>query len=266
MVMTQAMPQLMLQVRDLAFGFPSHTVGRGVSFSLAAGEVLCVLGPNGGGKTTLFRTVLGLLKKHSGAVTLENDSIESLPRDEIARRAGYVPQGHSAYFAFTLREFVLMGRTSRMGAFSAPGSRDREVAEGALEALGIAQLADRPVTEVSGGERQLALVARALAQQPRLLVMDEPTASLDFGNQIRVLQKVTELAATGISILFSSHDPDHALLSAHRALLLGEGRALEIGAPKDVIRSDTLERLYGVPIRILETASGERACLPALRR
>jgi iron complex transport system ATP-binding protein len=260
------MAQLMLQVRDLAFGFPGHTVGRDVGFSLAAGEVLCVLGPNGGGKTTLFRTVLGLLKKHSGAIVLENEPIESLPRGEIARRAGYVPQGHSAYFAFTLREFVLMGRTSRMGAFSAPGRHDREVAEDALEALGIAQLAERAVTEVSGGERQLALVARALAQQPRLLVMDEPTASLDFGNQIRVLQKIGELAASGISILFSSHDPDHALLAAHRALLLGEGRALELGAPKEVIRSDTLERLYGVPIRILETQTGERACLPALRR
>jgi iron complex transport system ATP-binding protein len=260
------MAQAMLQVRDLAFGFPGHTVGRDVGFSLAAGEVLCVLGPNGGGKTTLFRTVLGLLKKHFGAIALENEPIESLPRGEIARRAGYVPQGHSAYFAFTLREFVLMGRTSRMGAFSAPGRRDREVAEDALEALGIAQLAERAVTEVSGGERQLALVARALAQQPRLLVMDEPTASLDFGNQIRVLQKIGELAASGISILFSSHDPDHALLAAHRALLLGEGRALELGAPKEVIRSDTLERLYGVPIRILETQTGERACLPALRR
>ncbi len=168
----------MLELRALAFGFPGRTIGRDVSFSLAAGEILCVLGPNGGGKTTLFRTLLGLIRKHSGFIGLEGNAIENLSREEIARRAGYVPQGHSAYFAFTLREFVLMGRTSRLGAFAAPGKSDRQVAERALESLGIAQLADKPVTEVSGGERQLALVARALAQEPRLLVMDEPTAGL----------------------------------------------------------------------------------------
>ncbi len=255
----------MLELRALAFGFPGRTIGRDVSFSLAAGEILCVLGPNGGGKTTLFRTLLGLIRKHSGFIGLEGNAIENLSREEIARRAGYVPQGHSAYFAFTLREFVLMGRTSRLGAFAAPGKSDRQVAERALESLGIAQLADKPVTEVSGGERQLALVARALAQEPRLLVMDEPTAGLDFGNQIRVLGKISELAATGISILFSSHDPDHALLSAHRALLLGEGRALEIGAPQQVIRTETLKRLYGVDVQVVAIEGGRHTCLPALR-
>jgi iron complex transport system ATP-binding protein len=254
----------MLEVRELSFGFPRRTVGSGVSFSLARGEVLCVLGPNGGGKTTLFRTILGLLDKHSGHIAFDGKAIEELSREQVARLAGYVPQGHSAYFAFTLREFVLMGRTSRLGAFSSPGRIDREIAERALESLGIGDLGGTPVTEISGGERQLALVARALAQEPQLLVMDEPTAGLDFGNQIRILEKITALAATGISILFSSHDPDQAFFCAQRALLLGEGRALEIGAPKDVIRSDTLERLYGVAIRIIETENGERACLPAV--
>src|SRR3989442_7924565 len=131
----------MLEVRSLAFGFPGRTVGRDVSFSLAPGEALCVLGPNGGGKTTLFRTVLGLLKKHSGYIGLDGNALEDLSREEIARRAGYVPQGHSAYFAFTLREFVLMGRTSHLGVFSMPGKADREIAERVLESLGIAQLA-----------------------------------------------------------------------------------------------------------------------------
>jgi iron complex transport system ATP-binding protein len=256
----------MLEVRALAFGFPGRTIGSGITFTLGRGEVLCVLGPNGGGKTTLFRTILGLLEKHSGYIGFDGEAIEELSRGQIARLAGYVPQGHSAYFAFTLREFVLMGRTARLGAFSSPRRIDRDIAQQALESLGIAHLGDKPVTEISGGERQLALVARALAQEPRLLVMDEPTASLDFGNQIRVLEKISELAATGISILFSSHDPDHAFLGAQQALLLGEGRALELGATKDVIRSDTLQRLYGVSIRIIETGNGGRACLPALHR
>ena len=256
----------MLEVRALSFGFPGRTIGRDVSFSLAAGESMCVLGPNGGGKTTLFRTILGLLPVKSGEVRLNERPLHLLDRAEIARAAGYVPQGHSAYFAFTLLEFVLMGRSARVGAFSSPGKADRAVAERALESLGIAALAGRPVTEVSGGERQLALVARALAQEPKLLVMDEPTASLDFGNQVRVLERILALAATGIAILFSSHDPDHAFLGAQRALLLGEGRVLELGAPKAVVRSDTLRRLYGVPVEVIEIQDDRRVCLPSLRR
>jgi iron complex transport system ATP-binding protein len=256
----------MLEARALAFGFPGRTIGRDVAFSLGAGETLCVLGPNGGGKTTLFRTLLGLLPKQGGEVEWNGRAIGTLSRNEIARVAGYVPQGHSAYFAFTLREFVLMGRTAHLGAFSAPGKADRAVAEHALESLGIAHLADQPVTEVSGGERQLALVARALAQEPRVLIMDEPTASLDFGNQVRVLERILALASGGIAILFSSHDPDHAFLGAQRALLLGEGRVLELGAPAAVIRADSLQRLYGVPVQVVPLEGGRHACLPSLAR
>jgi iron complex transport system ATP-binding protein len=255
----------MLEVKALAFGFPGRTIGRDVSFALGAGEVMCVLGPNGGGKTTLFRTLLGLLEPHGGAIFLESTSLKNLSRPDVARRVGYVPQGHSAYFAYSVREFVLMGRTAHLGLFSAPGRRDREVAARALESLGIAHLADQPVTEISGGERQLALVARALAQEPRLLVLDEPTASLDFGNQVRVLQRLGALAGSGISILFSSHDPDHAFLCARRALLLAEGRVLEIGAPRDVIRSDTLERMYRVSVQVVPLPDGMHTCLPAVR-
>ena len=257
---------MILEARSLAFGFSTRTVGSGVSFSLAAGEVLCVLGPNGGGKTTLFRTILGLLEPKDGDVLLEGQSVRALSRPRVARLVGYVPQGHSAYFAYTVREFVLMGRTAHLEIFSSPTKDDHAVAERSLESLGIAQLADRPITEISGGERQLALVARALAQQPKLLVMDEPSASLDFGNQVRVLERLARLAATGIAVLFSSHDPDHAFLVAQRALLLGEGRVLELGPPREVIRADSLERLYGVSIRILQTEDGRQACLPSLAR
>jgi len=255
----------MLEANALAFGFPGRTVGHDVSFSLAAGEVMCVLGPNGGGKTTLFRTLLGLLPPHGGSIALQGDALKTLSRREIARRVGYVPQGQVSGFAYTVLEVVLMGRTAHLGAFGTPGERDRRVAARALETLGIAHLAERPVTQVSGGERQLALIARALAQEPRLLVMDEPTASLDFGNQVRVLQSVSSLAASGISILFASHDPDHAFLAAHRALLLAEGRVVALGAPAEVIRADTLERLYQVKVSVVPVGGGH-TCLPALER
>lgn len=256
----------MLEVRELAFGFPGRTVGRDVSFALGKGEVMCVLGPNGGGKTTLFRTLLGLLPAHSGTILFAGDPLETLSRGEVARRVGYVPQGHSAYFAFTVREFVLMGRTAHVGAFASPSRNDLAVVSRVLASLEIEHLADRPVTQVSGGERQLALVARALAQEPRLLVMDEPTASLDFGNQVRILQRIRNLSGNGIAILFSTHAPDHAFLAATRVLLLAEGRALGIGAPQEVIRADTLERLYGVSVQVLPLPGGGHTCLPAVAR
>ncbi|HUJ88202.1 MAG TPA: ABC transporter ATP-binding protein [Burkholderiales bacterium] len=252
----------MLEVDSLAFGFAGRVVGQGIGFTLAAGEVMCVLGPNGGGKTTLFRTLLGLLPPLGGTVRVQGAPLEALTRTEIARRVGYVPQAHVGTFAFTVREMVLMGRTAHLGAFASPAARDREVAERAIASLGIEHLAHRPFTEISGGERQLALVARALAQDPVLLVMDEPTASLDFGNQLRVLDRIGELARRGIAVLFSTHDPDHAFLCAQRALLLAEGRALEVGAPREVIRPETLRRMYGVAVRIVDAGNGQHACLP----
>jgi len=256
----------MLAVDSLAFGYPRHTVGRDVSFTLGAGEVMCVLGPNGSGKTTLLRTLLGLLPLHEGKILFNGKDFSSFPRREIARFAGYVPQAHQPYFAYSVRDMVLMGRSAHLGTFSTPAAHDREVAARVLESLGISQLADRPVTEISAGERQLALVARALAQEPRLLVMDEPTASLDFGNQVRVLERIAALAGGGISILFSTHDPDHAFLAAQRALLLSEGRVLALGTPREVIRADTLQRLYHVAVRVVPLEGGGHTCLPALRR
>jgi len=255
----------MLAVESLAFGYPQRTVGRDVSFTLDAGEVMCVLGPNGSGKTTLLRTLLGLLPPHSGQILFHQKSLFSLSRAEIARTAGYVPQAHQPYFAYSVRDMVLMGRSAHLGTFSMPGAHDREVAARVLESLGIAPLAERPVTEISAGERQLALVARALAQEPRLLVMDEPTASLDFGNQVRVLERIAALAAGGISILFSTHDPDHAFVAAQRALLLAEGRVLALGTPREVIRADTLERLYHVAVQVVPLEGGGHTCLPCVK-
>ena len=150
----------MLAVESLAFGFPGRTVGRGVSFALETGEVMCVLGPNGGGKTTLFRTVLGLLPKHEGVIRLHDQEMENLSRSEIARRVGYVPQGHLGYFAFTVREFVLMGRTAHLGLFSVPGRKDGEISDRSLESLGIAhregEVADMPLRHIADAPRDLA--------------------------------------------------------------------------------------------------------------
>jgi iron complex transport system ATP-binding protein len=254
---------VMLEARGLGYGYPGRAVGRDLDLALGAGEVLCVLGPNGGGKTTLFRTLLGLLEAQAGEVRLQGEPLDALPRGEVARRMGYVPQGHTAQFAFTVRDVVLMGRTAHVGLFAAPGAADRAAAERAIEALGIGELAERVVTELSGGERQLAMIARALAQGARLLVLDEPTASLDFGNQVRVLRELRRLAADGYAVVFSSHDPGQAFLAASGVLLLVRGGALRQGTPEDVITADNLRQVYGVDVRVT-AVDGVRACLPVL--
>jgi len=176
---------------------------------------------------------------------------------------GYVPQVHGAQFAFTVREAVLMGRTAHIGMFAAPSAADRDAAEGAIQALGIGALAERVITELSGGERQLAMIARPLAQGARALVLDEPTASLDFGNQVRVLREIRRLAAEGYAVVFSTHDPGQAFLAASRVLLLARGGARRQGTPAEVITADNLHDVYGVEVRVA-ALEGVRVCMPVL--
>ncbi len=257
-----------LDVQDLAFGYAGKEVGRGVSFSLAGGEVLCLLGPNGGGKTTLFKTVLRLLAPHGGRVDVDGDSVAGWSRLRLARVFGYVPQAQLGVFPFTVAEIVLMGRTAHIGPFATPSRGDRAVAEEMLAALGIGHLGPRPYTEISGGERQLTLIARALAQRPAILVMDEPTASLDFGNQVRVLAEIEQLARRGIAVMLSTHDPDHAFLCAHRVALLHRGRLARLGPPAEVITRETLREVYGVEVTVTELPRADgrvaRVCVPTL--
>jgi iron complex transport system ATP-binding protein len=257
-----------LDVQDLAFGYPGKEVGRGVTFALAGGEVLCLLGPNGGGKTTLFKTVLRLLAPWQGRVAVDGESVEAWTRPRLARVFGYVPQAQLGVFPFTVAEIVLMGRTAHLRPFATPSRGDRAIAEEMLGVLGIGHLASRPYTEVSGGERQLTLIARALAQQPAILVMDEPTASLDFGNQVRVLGEIERLARRGIAVMLSTHDPDQAFLCAQRVALLHQGRLARLGAPEAVITRESLREVYGVEVTVTEVTRADgrtaRVCVPTL--
>jgi iron complex transport system ATP-binding protein len=256
---------------NLAFGYADKLVGRSATVALAAGEVLCLLGPNGGGKTTLFKTMLGLIPPCGGRVTLDGADIATLSRAELARLVGYVPQAHAGYFPFSVRDIVLMGRTAHVGLFATPSARDRDIAARALAGLGIEHLIDRVYTRISGGERQLVLIARALAQEPKFLVMDEPTASLDFGNQVRVLERIKALAGQGIGVLLSTHDPDHAFLCADRVALLHQGELAQVGPPDEAITAENLRWLYNVDVEIVTIASTpggrpRRVCVPALSR
>lgn len=255
-----------LEAKHLDFGYSGKRVGSDVSLAVEAGEVLCLLGPNGSGKTTLFKTLLGLLSSQGGQVLIDGADLAALRREEVARRVSYVPQAHAAFFPYTVREIVLMGRTAHLGVFSSPSRRDHEVALAAIERMRLAHLADSVYTRISGGERQLALIARALAQDAHIVVMDEPTANLDFGNQVRVLEHIQSLALSGIGVLLSTHDPDQAFLCAKRVAMLHEGRLVRLGTPAEMITPDSLKQIYGVEVavtRVKMDGGGERpVCIP----
>lgn len=254
----------MLEARDLAIGHGRRVVLSGLNLRLAPGQVLCLLGPNGGGKTTLLRTLLGLIPPLAGGVTLDGRALQKLSRREVAQRIAYVPQAAQGGFAYPARAVVAMGRAARLGLFAAPGAADHAAAEAALQRLSIAHLADRPVTELSGGERQLVLIARALAQGGSAIILDEPTASLDFGNQALVLREVRALAQRdGLAVLMTTHQPDHALLLADAVMLVSAGGAAGPAPPDALITPETLRAAYGVEAAI-GTLGARRVVAPLI--
>jgi len=254
---------VILEAANLTIGYRDRVVGRELSVALAGGEVLALLGPNGGGKTTLLKTLLGLIRPHAGQIRLGGRPLGAYSARERARLVAYVPQFHAPTFAFTVETMVVMGRTAHGGLFGRPSAADHAVARRVLDRIGIAHLADRPYPMISGGERQLALLARALAQEPRFIVLDEPTASLDFGNQGKVLREIRGLAASGLGVMFTTHDPNHALRAADRAFLLRDGRRIAEGSVRTVLTRAQLETLYGAPVeRLVDMATGAAAFLP----
>jgi iron complex transport system ATP-binding protein len=252
-----------LAIDQLAFGYDRRKIGEAPSLALAPGQVLCLLGPNGGGKSTLLKTLIGLLPPLAGAIRFDGDDTASWPPRRRALALGYVPQSGAGQFSFTVGEMVLMGRAAHHGAFAVPGEHDHSIATQALETLGIAALADRDWLRLSGGERQLALIARALTQEARLLVLDEPTANLDFGNQVRVLAELRRLARQGLAIIFATHHPEQAFACADRVAVLHDGFLEPSGTPAEIITAETMRRVYGIEVEIIAVGEGSlRMCLP----
>lgn len=255
-----------LVVDDVSCGYGGRPVLEHVGFQLEPGSVTAILGPNGVGKTTLFKAALGFLPLETGSVTIDGGKIADMSRSEIARAIAYVPQIQNIPFAYTVEEAVLMGRAPHLKLLQQPGPEDRRIAREALETMGIARLAKKTCTEVSGGELQMVSIARALAQQPRYLVMDEPTASLDFGNQIHVLEHVIELTEGGIGVLMTTHDPEQAFSLKSDVVLLQRGRACRCGYYRDVLTEEALAETYGVDVLIRPIPYGGKSieCCMAL--
>ena len=252
-----------LTVKDLTYRYAKTAapVLQGISFSAESGDFLSVLGANGAGKSTLFRCLLGGLTDYTGAIALDGRDVRTLPRRETAEHIAYIPQIHRPTFGYSVLDTTLMGLTRQLSPFRSPTPEMEKQAMDALEQMGVALLAERNFATLSGGEQQLVLIARALCQQSDILVMDEPTSSLDYGNQLRVLERVRLLAWQGYTVLLSTHDPQHALRFSQKVLALSGGQVAAEGDTADVLTPELLRRLYGVEAVLLDTPYG-RALLP----
>jgi iron complex transport system ATP-binding protein len=255
--------ELTLEVKSLAFSYGNGPIFEDVSFSLRRGEVMCILGPNGAGKSTLIKCIAGILKPAAGSVSIMEEDTASLGAGGIARRIGYVPQQNEVVFPFTVLDFVMMGRAPHLSMFASPGAKDKEIAKKSLATVGLSSYAERPLASLSGGQSQMVLIARALVQQPSLLLLDEPTSHLDFGNQILVLETVQKLASTGMSVLMNTHMPDHAFLVGSRAAALTGGRLVAVGEVETVVTSKIMSSVYGIKVAVTEIENLRRkVCLP----
>lgn len=255
-----------LTVKDLKFGYGCFPVLKGIDFSFNKGELVCVLGKNGAGKSTLFRCILGLLKGYQGEVLIDGAECRRLSERELAGKIAYIPQNHDTAFSFSVLDMVLMGTTASLPRFAGPGQKEKDRALNALKLLRIDHMKDRIFGQISGGEQQLVLIARAIAQEAKILVMDEPCSSLDYGNQIRVMEELRALSEKGYLIVQSTHNPEHVFCFAHKALVMMDGKITALGQPDKILTKELLEGVYQVPIEIYEDLkSGKKMCMPGER-
>ena len=253
-----------LTVEQLHFAYSAQQpVLEDISFQVDGGEFVSVLGPNGVGKSTLFRCILGSLDRYSGTIRVDGTDIRQLSQREMSRHIAYIPQTHRPTFGYTVLDTVLMGTTRQLSAFQHPGKAQIELAEQAMERVGIPHLRQRNFAHLSGGGQQLVLVARAIAQQADILVMDEPTSALDYGNQLRILQQVQQLSREGYTVLLSTHNPQHTLTFSDRVLALHKGQLIADGAASEVLTPVLMKTLYGIEVQFLETAAG-RVMVPVM--
>ena len=256
----------LLELDRLSFSYRSTPFISDLDLAIGGERVTALLGPNGSGKTTLLKLLLGLLVPTSGCVRLRGEELHRMKRKELACRLAYVPQMHREAFGYRVFDVVLMGRMPHTSFFARYGETDRRCAQKAMEMLAITHLAERPYTEISGGERQLTLIARAVAQGADIFVMDEPTNGLDYGNQLRLLDRIRRLSMNGYTFIYTTHHPDHALAIADQVVMMKAGRILREGSPQTVLTTDGLAELYDLPTSFCaDFAAMQSLGMPPLR-
>lgn len=241
-----------IALKDVMIGYGKKVIGKDLNIDFQAEQVTCLLGANGCGKTTLLKSILGVLDILAGDIIINQKPQSQWTRKELAQFIGYVPQAHNGIFPYSVEEVVLMGRTAHINWYGAPRQHDIKIAVDCLGILGIEHLRYQNYIQLSGGERQLVLIARALAQQPKFLVMDEPTSSLDFGNQIKVLEHILKLKNEGLSILLTTHQPQHAVRVADNIILLNSGSIIANDTPAKALSASNLATIYGLDKEVIE--------------
>ncbi len=248
------MNQPIISLDHLRFSYDGAgtTVLADLSLDILPGSITAILGPNGVGKTTLLHIILGLLKPQAGQVWLDGRPQADYSQAELSRLVGLVLQAEFVPFNFTVLEYVLLGRTPYLGLLRMPGTEDYRVAAAAIEGLELRPLQHRPVLELSGGERQMVMLARAIAQQPRILLLDEPTSHLDLSNKARILEVLRRLSQQGVTVVLATHDPEVAISIARNLILMQAGYALASGPLEEVLTAERLTATYGVPVRVVQ--------------
>ena len=255
----------MISIEHLSFSYGETKVLEDVNFSAEQGKLVALIGPNGAGKSTLFKCILKFLKDYEGRVLLDGRDMKEMSRAEIAGRIAYIPQTTIPVFNYDVIDIVLMGMTGGLRLLESPKQKHVEKADKVLQELGIMHLRNRGFGRVSGGERQLVLLARAIVQDAQILVMDEPTANLDYGNQLRVMERIRDLAKAGYTVIMSTHNPEQALLFADISFVLQNGKVLAAGPSKEVLTEDLMKKLYGVDVRLMDIETNgmkSRICVP----
>ena len=257
------MVNAVLTVENLSFNyFKGPVIFSEVGFDLKAGRILTILGANGAGKSTLLNCIAGQLRQKTGAIYLDGMNARDMSFRDIATLIGYVPQIQNPTYAYPVLEYVVMGRTPYLGTFAMPEKTDYDLAEKALARLNILHLIEKPYTEISGGERQMVTIARAITQEPKIIMLDEPTAHLDYGNQMRTIKLIKSLSEEGYAVIFTTHIPDHPLFLGGDVAMFTDGKAgktVTVGDADSVLTDESLSALYSAPVKTVRV-DGRRIC------
>lgn len=251
---------MIFSVENGNFGYGERQILHNINFNLKSGEVLTVLGPNGVGKTTLLKCMMGMLKWNSGKTMLDERPLNEMKPADVWQRIAYVPQSKVTALSYTAFEMVLMGRSARLGLFAQPSKEDYRIAEEAMESVGITHLRDKNCSKISGGELQMVLIARALSTKPEMLVLDEPESNLDFKNQLIVLETIQRLSKEqGIAAIVNTHYPAHALKIGDKALLLNYNGSCKFGPVAEIVSEGNMGDAFNVEVKIVDFQYKDRA-------
>ncbi len=252
----------LVSIKGVSFGYTKQEVLKGIDLDIHDGEIVTLLGRNGCGKSTLIKLMLGLLRPEKGRVLYKGTDIGHVGAKFLARQIAYVPQIHKSSFPYRVLDVSLMGRIPHKSFFFRYSKEDLDIAYNALERLSMTHLADRPYTEISGGERQLTIIARALVQGAKTFIMDEPAAGLDYGNQLRLLEQIVALSDEGYTFIKSTHSPEHALWVADRAIMIKDGTIVADGPCNAVVNDANLLKLYDAEVEVVDVNGSGRFCVP----